>query len=99
MDNFEYDPEKALWKPGRRAFFFLAGSAMLAPMLPEFGNTPKLVRVADLRIIQAAHVAIAARGPRYRETMPDFQMSERDNIYEIRASKDGILHSVWRLES
>lgn len=34
-DSFELDPERALWKPGRRAFFFGLGAALLAPMLPD----------------------------------------------------------------
>jgi len=28
-----YDPERALWVPGRRRFLFLAGAAALAPFL------------------------------------------------------------------
>jgi hypothetical protein len=42
--RFEYDPERALWKPGRRSFLFMLGAAVVAPMLPEVtavsgGNT------------------------------------------------------------
>lgn len=34
MIDFEYDPEKALWRPGRRAFIFLMGTAAVGAMLP-----------------------------------------------------------------
>ena len=34
-NDFEYDPDKALWKPNRRSFFFGLGAALLAPMLPD----------------------------------------------------------------
>lgn len=30
-----FDPDRALWKPGRRTFFFGLGAALLAPMLPD----------------------------------------------------------------
>lgn len=34
MTDFEYDPERAIWKPGRRAFLFLGASAAVGAMLP-----------------------------------------------------------------
>lgn len=30
-----YDPERALWKPGRRSFLFMFGAAIVAPSLPD----------------------------------------------------------------
>ena len=33
--EFECDPERALWKPGRRSFLFMFGAALLAPSLPS----------------------------------------------------------------
>lgn len=36
---FEFDPERALWKPGRRSFLFMFGAALVAPMLPEAPKT------------------------------------------------------------
>lgn len=32
---FEFDPERALWKPGRRSFLFMFGAALVAPSLVE----------------------------------------------------------------
>ena len=29
-----YDPERALWRPGRRSFLFMFGAAVVAPSLP-----------------------------------------------------------------
>ena len=44
MSDFEYDPDRALWKPGRRSFLFMFGAALVASMRPE----PKLQEfVAD----------------------------------------------------
>lgn len=34
-DEFEYDPEKALWKPGRRGFLSLFGCAVASAFLPS----------------------------------------------------------------
>ena len=34
MNDFDYDPEKALWRPGRRSFLFLMGTAAVGVMLP-----------------------------------------------------------------
>lgn len=31
----EYDPERALWKPGRRAFFFFGLGAAAVALLPD----------------------------------------------------------------
>lgn len=30
-----YDPERLLWRPGRRSFLFMFGAAILAPSLPD----------------------------------------------------------------
>lgn len=30
-----YDPERALWRPGRRSFLFMFGAAIVAPSLPD----------------------------------------------------------------
>jgi len=34
-DDFEYDPERALWKPGRRGFLSLLGCAVASAFLPS----------------------------------------------------------------
>jgi hypothetical protein len=34
-EDFELDPERRLWKPSRRTFFFGLGATLLAPMLPQ----------------------------------------------------------------
>ena len=34
MTEFDYDPEKALWKPGRRSFLFMFGAAAVGSLLP-----------------------------------------------------------------
>ncbi len=34
MTDFDYDPEKALWKPGRRSFLFMFGAAAVGSLLP-----------------------------------------------------------------
>ena len=41
-DQFEFDPERALWKPNRRSFFFGLGAALIAPMLPDVPIPPAL---------------------------------------------------------
>lgn len=33
--DFDYDPERALWKPNRRSFFFGFGSVCAAYLLPD----------------------------------------------------------------
>lgn len=30
-----YDPERLLWRPGRRSFLFMFGAAVVAPSLPD----------------------------------------------------------------
>lgn len=36
MTDFEYDPERALWRPGRRTFLFMLGGALAGTILkPE----------------------------------------------------------------
>lgn len=37
MDEMKYDPERNLWIPGRRKFFFMLGSAAIGSMLPGQG--------------------------------------------------------------
>lgn len=37
-DQFELDPERRLWKPNRRSFFFGLGAALIAPMLPKIAS-------------------------------------------------------------
>ena len=32
--NHEYDPDRALWVPGRRSFLFLTGEALAGTVLP-----------------------------------------------------------------
>ena len=32
--GFEYDPERALWRPGRRTFLFMLGGALAGTLLP-----------------------------------------------------------------
>lgn len=46
MTDFEYDPERALWRPGRRSFLFLMGGALVGTIL-EPG--PALVEAATVR--------------------------------------------------
>lgn len=36
----EYDPERTLWKPGRRAFFFFGLGAVAGAVLPDVGLEP-----------------------------------------------------------
>lgn len=38
-----YDPELALWKPGRRSFLFMFGAAIVAPSLPDLPDTDTTV--------------------------------------------------------
>jgi len=35
VNEYEYDPEKALWKPNRRGFLSMFIAAAVAPMLPD----------------------------------------------------------------
>lgn len=42
MSDHEYDPERALWVPNRRSFFFSLGAALIAPMLPDVPKRPIL---------------------------------------------------------
>lgn len=39
----EHDPERPLWRPGRRAFFFFGFSAAVAPFLPAIHPTPNVL--------------------------------------------------------
>lgn len=34
MDDLEYDPERKLWRPGRRSFLFMLGAAAVGAVLP-----------------------------------------------------------------
>ena len=39
-DDYEYDEERAIWRPGRRSFLFMLGGAMagiLVPKPPDLG--------------------------------------------------------------
>lgn len=33
-EGFEYDPERALWRPGRRTFLFMLGTAVAGAFMP-----------------------------------------------------------------
>ena len=41
MTDFEYDPERALWRPGRRTFLFMLGGALAGTLLKP---SPALVQ-------------------------------------------------------
>jgi hypothetical protein len=32
--EYEYDPERALWRPGRRSFLFMSGIALMGALVP-----------------------------------------------------------------
>lgn len=38
MSEFEYDPERSLWRPGRRSFLFMFGAAVVGAMMPELSG-------------------------------------------------------------
>ena len=47
-DRFEFDEERRLWRPGRRAFLFLGVAAAVGAMLPASGVDPLYGRTPQL---------------------------------------------------
>lgn len=37
VTDFAYDPERALWRPGRRSFLFMFGAAAVGSLVPAPG--------------------------------------------------------------
>ena len=59
MENFEYDPEKALWKPGRRSFIFMLGTATAGILMPSIvGSNPQLAFVAGEDLMAGDIIAL-----------------------------------------
>jgi len=42
-DDFEYDPERAIWKPGRRTFLFMLGAAAAGTIVSQVTKTVVVV--------------------------------------------------------
>ena len=60
-DDFEYDPERALWRPGRRTFLFMLGGALAGTILP--GKDPvaeAVVRAMTEKTELSAHEMVMA---------------------------------------
>lgn len=59
----EYDPERALWRPGRRSFLFLLGGAMAGTMVPGWPAVPERCGIGDSFFIDATTRTIRYVGP------------------------------------
>ena len=56
-EDLEYDPEKGLWRPGRRSFLFMLGSAIGGLMVPGrpldwIPDDSMLVAVTDKTVLK-----------------------------------------------
>ena len=80
LTDFEYDEEKTLWRPGRRAFLFLGASAAVGAMLPASAGVTTTVEAVTEEV---AKEFLAARAKLATKDFADLLVEtfSRDRVF------------------
>jgi len=77
-DEFEYDPEKTLWRPGRRSFLSMMGAAFAGLVVPSGVVVP--TEVTAEQVAEAVHARVVLNGySSYADLIR--QVYSRDRIF------------------